>query len=66
MCFWIFVGVLMAWADTVYSQSQSTETDAPLPGPPPMFRAEPAVLEAVLIIQGKSIAHFIPDGRVVR
>ncbi len=33
---------------------------------PGFFRAEPAVLEAGRIIRGCSIAHFIPDGRVVR
>ena len=42
------------------------QRDAPLPEPPPMFRAGPAVKEAQLITQGKSISRAIPDGRVVR
>ncbi len=33
---------------------------------PPMFRAEPAVKEAQLIVQGKSLSRPITDGRVVR
>ena len=70
MC-WIILGACyVAWAEQVYKQDvpekQLTATDAPLPEIPPMFRAEPAVLEAVRIIQGRSISHFIPDGRVVR
>ena len=32
---------------------------------PPMFRASPAVLEAQLIIRGRSVSRAIP-GRVVR
>lgn len=57
------------WTETVYgtpAEKQSTATDAPLPEIPEMYRAEPAVLEAGRIIKGFSIAHFIPDGRVVR
>jgi hypothetical protein len=73
MC-WILLGVIMAWAETVYSQSQSTATDAhdepphdaPLPEIPPMFKAEPAVLEAGRILRGRSTSRAIPDGRVVR
>ncbi|KKM24910.1 hypothetical protein LCGC14_1600420, partial [marine sediment metagenome] len=73
MCFWIFVGVIMAWAD-IYrdkqgdipetgsdSASHLEELDNPV-DIPPMYRAEPAVLEAGRIIRGRSIAHFIPDG----
>jgi hypothetical protein len=33
---------------------------------PDFFKAEPAVLEAVLIVQGKSTSRPITDGRVVR
>jgi hypothetical protein len=70
MC-WILLGVIMAWAETVYSQSQSTATvapdapDAPLPEPPDFYKAEPAVLEAEPIFRGRSTARAIPDGRVV-
>ncbi len=59
----------MAWAETVYgepAEKQSTATDAPLPEPPEMFKADPAVLEAQLIVRGKSISRPITDGRVVR
>ena len=100
MCFWIFVGVIMAWADIYRDkvqdipetisdsasyleepdipadmdgaveqdipEKQLTETDSPFPDSPDFFKAEPAVLEAEKIIRGRSIAHFIPDGRVVR
>ena len=31
-----------------------------------MFKADPAVLEAQLIVQGKSTSRPITDGRVVR
>ena len=67
----------MAWAD-IYRDKQGDipetipdsasyleEPDIPL-DIPPMFQADPAVLEAEKIIRGRSIAHFIPDGRVVR
>ena len=37
-----------------------------LPEPPDFFRADPAVLEAVKIVQGRSISRPITDGRVVR
>ncbi len=37
-----------------------------LPEPPDFFRVEPAVKEAQLIVQGKSISRPITDGRVVR
>jgi hypothetical protein len=47
--------------------------DAPLPEIPPMFRADPAVKEAELILRGRSNSRGIPswfrtlsDGRVVR
>ena len=40
--------------------------EVPLPEPPDMFRVEPAVLEAQLIVRGKSISRPITDGRVVR
>jgi hypothetical protein len=68
MC-WILLGVIMAWAERVYTQDipekQLTATDSPLPEIPEMFRAEPAVLEAGRIIRGRSISRAIP-GRVVR
>ena len=39
--------------------------EVPLPEIPPMFKAEPAVLEAQLIVQGKSTKRGITDGRVI-
>jgi hypothetical protein len=47
MC-WILLGVIMAWAETVYGAKQSTATDfhdeplydAPLPEIPPMFKRD--------------------------
>ena len=70
MCFWLVIlGAWMGWIETVYSkpaEKQLTATDVPLPEIPPMYRAEPAVLEAGRIIRGRSIAYFIPDGRVVQ
>jgi hypothetical protein len=72
MC-WILLGIWMGWIQTVYGkpgEKQLTATDSPpheaFPEPPEMFKADPAVLEAGRIIKGRSIAHFIPDGRVVR
>ncbi len=68
----------MAWAEAVYGTDSGAHPApesvpekqppcaTPLPEIPPMYRAEPAVLEAGRIIKGCSIAHFIPDGRVVR
>ncbi len=61
----------MRWIEAVYEtpvevEEEQAPHDAPLPEIPPMFKAEPAVLEANRIIQGRSIAHFVPDGRVVR
>ena len=51
---------------TGQSYTSQVYTDAPLPEPPPMFRAEPAVLEAELVIQGRSISRPITDGRVLK
>ena len=76
MCFWILLGVFM-WADIYGDKEADTPETAPdsesYLGPrdipvdiPGFFRAEPAVLEAGRIIRGCSLAHFIPDGRVVR
>ena len=72
MCIWFLFGGYMALMNAVDSgqdiDGNPVEYDwyAPLPEPPEMYRAEPAVLEAGRIIRGRSIAHFIPDGRVVR
>ena len=70
MCWLEFV---MRWIEAVYEtpveadgvEEEQAPPDAPLPDIPPMFRAEPAVLEAELIVQGKSTSRAIP-GRVVR
>ena len=59
MCLWIAVGILM-WAETVYGTSPSKAATAPtpphdwyvpLPEPPEMFRAEPAVAEAERVLK---------------
>jgi hypothetical protein len=79
MC-WILLGVIMAWAETVYGthpdsgahpapesvSEKQPPCATPLPEIPEMFKAEPAVLEAERVVRGRSIAHFIPDGRVVK
>ena len=44
----------------VDGEKQLTATDAPLPEIPPMFKAEPAVREAQLIVQGKSTSRALP------
>ena len=64
----------MRWIEAVYEtpveadgvEEEQAPHDEPLPETPPMFRADPAVLEAVKIVQGKSISRPITDGRVVR
>ncbi len=77
MCIWILLGVWMAWADIYRDKAldiPETVSDSALhleelDNPvdiPPMFKADPAVLEAQLIVQGKSRSRPITDGRVVR
>ena len=72
----------MGWVDAVYGKPEKpltatdtpdaplpvrlADSDAPLGEPPEMFRAEPAVKEAELVIQGRSISRPITDGRVIR
>ena len=81
MLFWLVILGAWMWADAVYGKHPDSgahpalesvsgkpppcATDAPLPEPPPMFRAEPAVVEAELVIQGRSISRAITDGRVI-
>ena len=52
--------------DHPVSAPASFDAHDALPEPPPMFRAEPAVLEAELVIQGKSTSRPITDGRVMK
>ncbi len=74
MCWLVILGAWMGWIETVYGKPCASildrrddqGDDAPLPEPPDFFRAEPAVLEAQLIIRGRSISRPITDGRVVR
>ncbi len=59
----------MRWIEAVYEtpvEAEEEQAPAPLPEPPEMFKAEPAVLEAQLIVRGKSRSRPITDGRSVK
>ena len=68
MCWLEFV---MRLIEAVYEKPAEGQASIPLrqdalPEIPPMYRAEPAVLEAERIVQGRSISRAITDGRVIR
>ncbi len=77
MC-WLFLGVYMGWVQAVYGDkapdipetapdSASYLEEPDITGDiPDFYRAFPAVLEAELLVQGKSKSRPITDGRVVR